>query len=133
MLQPQAVIFDIGNVLTAWQPEAFYDRVIGVQRREALFAAGEPSGSAPTDLHTPGRLLHLGCVREPLPDPGALPVRWRSRSNALLAAVIPDIRAAVDQAAARWGKTRVAVVLGVSAAGLQEGQAAAVLHRTQGG
>ncbi len=25
----QAVIFDIGNVLIRWQPEAFYDRVIG--------------------------------------------------------------------------------------------------------
>ena len=38
MLQPQAVIFDIGNVLTRWQPEAFYDRVIGETRRRALFA-----------------------------------------------------------------------------------------------
>ena len=38
MLQPQAVIFDIGNVLTRWQPEAFYDRVIGPDRRQALFA-----------------------------------------------------------------------------------------------
>ena len=39
MLQPQAVIFDIGNVLTRWQPEAFYDQVIGQERRQALFAA----------------------------------------------------------------------------------------------
>lgn len=38
MSQPQAVIFDIGNVLTRWQPEAFYDRVIGPDRRQALFA-----------------------------------------------------------------------------------------------
>ncbi|NEY90191.1 HAD family hydrolase [Tabrizicola oligotrophica] len=38
MSQPQAVIFDIGNVLTRWQPEAFYDRVIGEERRRALFA-----------------------------------------------------------------------------------------------
>ena len=35
----EAVIFDIGNVLTRWQPEAFYDRVIGEARRRALFAA----------------------------------------------------------------------------------------------
>ena len=35
----EAVIFDIGNVLTRWQPEAFYDRVIGVDRRVALFQA----------------------------------------------------------------------------------------------
>ena len=39
MLQPQAVIFDIGNVLTCWRPEAFYDRVLGKDRRRALFAA----------------------------------------------------------------------------------------------
>jgi 2-haloacid dehalogenase len=37
MLQPQAVIFDIGNVLLEWQPERFYDRVIGPARRRALF------------------------------------------------------------------------------------------------
>ena len=38
MSEPQAVIFDVGNVLTRWQPEAFYDRVIGEDRRRALFA-----------------------------------------------------------------------------------------------
>jgi 2-haloacid dehalogenase len=37
-MRPEAVVFDIGNVLTAWQPEAFYDRVIGPDRRRALFA-----------------------------------------------------------------------------------------------
>ena len=38
MLRPQAVIFDIGNVLLEWQPERFYDRVIGPARRRTLFA-----------------------------------------------------------------------------------------------
>jgi 2-haloacid dehalogenase len=38
-MRPEAVIFDIGNVLTEWQPEAFYDRVIGQERRRALFDA----------------------------------------------------------------------------------------------
>lgn len=38
---PEAVIFDIGNVLTRWQPEAFYDRTIGEDRRRALFAAAD--------------------------------------------------------------------------------------------
>ena len=37
-MQPQAVVFDIGNVLTCWTPEAFYDRVIGEARRRELFA-----------------------------------------------------------------------------------------------
>lgn len=35
----QAVIFDIGNVLIEWQPERFYDAVIGPDRRRAMFAA----------------------------------------------------------------------------------------------
>ncbi|MFD0982403.1 HAD family hydrolase [Tropicimonas aquimaris] len=32
------VIFDIGNVLIEWQPERYYDAVIGRDRREAMFA-----------------------------------------------------------------------------------------------
>jgi 2-haloacid dehalogenase len=35
----RAVLFDIGNVLIEWQPERFFDRVIGVDRRVAFFAA----------------------------------------------------------------------------------------------
>jgi 2-haloacid dehalogenase len=38
MTVPQAVIFDIGNVLIEWQPERYYDRVYGADRRRALFA-----------------------------------------------------------------------------------------------
>lgn len=37
-MQPSAVVFDIGNVLIEWQPERFYDAVIGVDRRRAMFA-----------------------------------------------------------------------------------------------
>jgi 2-haloacid dehalogenase len=39
MERPEAVIFDIGNVLIRWQPEQFYDARIGRAAREALFAA----------------------------------------------------------------------------------------------
>ncbi|WP_102223990.1 HAD family hydrolase [Acidimangrovimonas sediminis] len=34
----EAVIFDIGNVLIEWQPERFYDREFGKDRRERMFA-----------------------------------------------------------------------------------------------
>ncbi|MCL6282755.1 hypothetical protein M3P21_04355 [Ruegeria sp. 2012CJ41-6] len=37
-MKPQAVIYDIGNVLIEWQPERYYDRVIGEDRRRAMFA-----------------------------------------------------------------------------------------------
>ncbi len=32
-----AVVFDIGNVLIEWQPERYYDSVIGQERRRAVF------------------------------------------------------------------------------------------------
>lgn len=35
----KAVVFDIGNVLIEWQPERFYDGVIGAERRTAFFDA----------------------------------------------------------------------------------------------
>ena len=60
-MQPEAVIFDIGNVLTRWQPEAFYDRVIGKERRLALFAA--------VDLHGMNALVDDGALfRETIYD-----------------------------------------------------------------
>ncbi len=39
MSQPQAVIFDIGNVLCYWWPEAFYDARFGEARRRTFFDA----------------------------------------------------------------------------------------------
>ncbi len=35
----EAVVFDIGNVLIEWQPERFFDKEIGADRRRAMFAA----------------------------------------------------------------------------------------------
>ena len=51
-MRPKAVIFDIGNVLIEWQPERFYDSVIGVERREEMFAA--------VDLHAMNERVDLG-------------------------------------------------------------------------
>lgn len=69
MLPPQAVIFDIGNVLTRWQPEAFYDRVIGEARRRALFAE--------VDLHHMNDLVDAGALfRETIYDWAARHPGW---------------------------------------------------------
>ena len=48
----KAVVFDIGNVLIEWQPERFYDAVIGRERRETMFAE--------VDLHGMNELVDLG-------------------------------------------------------------------------
>jgi 2-haloacid dehalogenase len=65
------VIFDIGNVLTRWQPEAFYDRVIGETRRRALFAA--------VDLHHMNDLIDEGALfRETIYDWAERYPEWRT-------------------------------------------------------
>lgn len=51
-MRAEAVVFDIGNVLIEWQPERFYDAVIGRERREALFAQ--------VDLHGMNELMDQG-------------------------------------------------------------------------
>lgn len=52
MTPPKAVIFDIGNVLITWNPEAYYDRIIGQARRRALFDA--------VDLHAMNEAIDAG-------------------------------------------------------------------------
>ncbi|MDO9524117.1 MAG: HAD family phosphatase [Gemmobacter sp.] len=52
MTRPEAVVFDIGNVLIEWQPERFYDRVIGEPARRAMFAH--------VDLHAMNDRIDLG-------------------------------------------------------------------------
>ncbi len=52
MTTPQLVIFDIGNVLIGWNPEAHYDARIGEERRRALFAE--------VDLHSMNEQVDLG-------------------------------------------------------------------------
>ena len=47
-----AVVFDIGNVLVEWRPEDAFDRLIGEEKRRALFAA--------VDLDTMNARVDLG-------------------------------------------------------------------------
>ncbi|MDP7150477.1 MAG: HAD family phosphatase, partial [Paracoccaceae bacterium] len=51
-MTPEAVIFDIGNVLIEWQPERYYDRTIGSARRKKMFAT--------VDLHGMNDKVDLG-------------------------------------------------------------------------
>ena len=108
-LQAQSCVCALGDT-----PEAI---------RAGLWADA-PGGVAPTDAHTPGRILHLGRVATPLPSTDVLPLDQRSRNNALLMAALAPLRERVQAAIDRFGPARVAVVLGVSTAGLDEGVAA---------
>lgn len=48
----EAVVFDVGNVLIEWQPERAYDRMIGEEKRRAMFAE--------LDLHDMNNDVDLG-------------------------------------------------------------------------
>jgi 3-oxoacyl-[acyl-carrier-protein] synthase-1 len=100
----------------------------GDAARDALFS-DHAQGVAPTDQYAPGRVLHLGRVQQDLPSLAGESIAFRSRTNALLAAVLEDLRPALENL--RVAPQRLAVVLGVSAAGLQEGERAANLWRTE--
>jgi 2-haloacid dehalogenase len=71
MLRPEAVIFDIGNVLLEWQPERYYDSRIGADRRRALFAA--------VDLHAMNERVDAGApFRETVYDCAAQHPEWQT-------------------------------------------------------
>ena len=50
--RPEAVLFDIGNVLIEWQPERAYAAMVGADRAQAMFAA--------VDLHQMNELVDRG-------------------------------------------------------------------------
>ncbi len=99
--------------------------------REAIFATA-PSGIAESDQYTPGHPLHIGRIPGDLPSLVHAPTVQQTRNNAVLAAALADIREPALAAIERHGPTRVAIVLGVSTSGLQEGEQAARHHARTG-
>ncbi len=62
----------------------------------------------------------VGCVDADLPLVPVKLAAHNSRNNRLLLAALAQIRPAVDEAIARYGRERVAIVLGTSTSGLDE-------------
>ncbi|QEM89360.1 beta-ketoacyl-[acyl-carrier-protein] synthase family protein [Kosakonia radicincitans] len=89
-------------------------------------AANMSRGVAPGMIPRKGWLqgyeeVMLGGVDAALPS---IPETWqahRSRNNQLLLAALEQIQPTVDEAISRYGRDRVAVVLGTSTSGLDEG------------
>lgn len=84
-----AVVFDIGNVLIEWQPEVWYDRHYGQDRREKLFAE--------VDLHEMNERVDSGEnfytvlaeTEAAYPDFAAEIRAWRDNWLQLAAPVLP--------------------------------------------
>ncbi len=96
----------------------------------ALFGAGSWSGSG-LRLR-PGDAVPVGAIEEALdPLPAGL-AGWDSRNNRLLGMLAGEIASAVEAAIGRYGRHRVAVVIGTSTSGIAEGEAAVAWRQRHG-
>lgn len=100
--------------------------------RANLFAATDPATLQWTERYSPGRSLPLGCLPAGamLPALDFAPIHQQSRNNALAWGAVQALQGAVQQAIDRFGPTRVALVVGTSTGGIEEGEVAArhLLH-----
>lgn len=99
--------------------------------RSRLWADKDPSCLTWTDRYSLGRTLPLGCLpaHMQLPNLSFAPVQQRSRNNAMAWHTVQALRGEIDGALAQWGAHRVAVMVGTSTAGVQEGEQAAACWR----
>lgn len=95
--------------------------------RAQLFATTDPATLQWTERYSPGRVLPLGCLpaHAVLPALDFAPVHQRSRNNALAWGAVQALQGDMAQAIARHGPTRVALVVGTSTGGIEEGEMAA--------
>lgn len=101
---------------------------IGTGKTEvaAALLAGTRAGLVPRDDLIPGRTVMAG-VAATEPPPGPEP-----RNNRLMRLALDQIADAVEQEVRRFGRDRVAVVVGTSTAGIAEGEDAFLAYRRTG-
>ena len=88
----------------------------------ALFAGTR--GLIPRHDFIPGRTVHVGEVGGSLPPVPSGLQSMACRNGRLMLASVAEIADAVEHAARRFGRDRIAVVLGTSTSGMAEGEAA---------
>lgn len=89
--------------------------------RRALFE-GDGSGMTIEEGWLPGARACVGRVRAPLPALPAALAGFDCRNNRLLAAAAEQIRPVLEPLAARYGRQRVALIIGTSTSGIASGE-----------
>ena len=97
-----------------------------------LAAGYAPGISLQSPWLTSKQPIWLGQVFSPLPEIPAALALHRSRNNCLLMAALQQIQPQVDDAIARYGADRVAVVMGTSTSGIAEGEEAVQFSQQRG-
>lgn len=97
----------------------------------ALFA-GRQDALVRNDRLIPGQAIFVGQVTGELPDlPDSLS-QFDCRNNRLMLAAVMEIAESVEKAAQRYGRDRIAVILGTSTSGIGDGEAALAHFRQTG-
>lgn len=94
--------------------------------------AGTREGLRPRGDIVAGHEVHVGSITAPLPPVPAGLESYDCRNNRLLLLVLDQIRDAVEAAADRHGRARVAVVIGTSTSGMAEAEAGFIAMRRDG-
>jgi 3-oxoacyl-[acyl-carrier-protein] synthase-1 len=92
--------------------------------RANLLAGAAPGVVRRHDLLTGGQAVDVGEVQGALPVVPRRLAAWASRNAALMIAALEEIRPQLEAALARYGRGRIAVVMGTSTSGLAEGERA---------
>ncbi len=87
------------------------------------------SNSVLSDKYSPGNPVPITEVLSVLPTIPKPLHCYQSRTNQLLLAALDQIRPAVNEAINRYGRQRVAVIIGTSTSGIAEGEKAVKFHR----
>jgi 3-oxoacyl-[acyl-carrier-protein] synthase-1 len=96
---------------------------------EAL-VRGSTLGMVASEELSPGRRWVVGKVSGQLPDIGHVAPHLRSRNNQLLLEALRPLRAPIESAIERYGRGRVAVVVGTTTSGIAEAETAFVERET---
>jgi 3-oxoacyl-[acyl-carrier-protein] synthase-1 len=95
--------------------------------------AGSLRGIVRTDEFSPGRPVYVGRVDSPLPIISDEYAMFNSRNNRLLLGAYAQIRETVEALIVRYGRRRIAIVLGSSTSGILEGEQAVAHESAHGG
>lgn len=93
---------------------------------------GSTAGMLRREDLIPDRAVRVGSVRADLPAIAPGLSAYNSRNNRLLMAALDQIRAMADATLARYGDTRVGIVLGTSTSGIAEGERARAAYLKDG-
>jgi 3-oxoacyl-[acyl-carrier-protein] synthase-1 len=98
---------------------------------KALFVGSDRGIALREDL-VPGRAIEVGAVRESLPRLPSTLSLFDSRNNRLMQMALTEIAGSIEEAKSRYGRDRIAVILGTSTSGIAEGENALKAYRHDG-